>query len=105
MGKKRTDEEFAAITANYDVLKDFYTNAPSAYAAIRKRGLFDELCGHMKRGDEVRLDEELAAITKNYDVLQEFRKNETAAYSLIVQRGLLDKLCSHMKRGYIIQTI
>lgn len=104
MGKRRTDEEFAAITANYDVLKDFYTNAPSAYAAIRKRGLFDELCSHMKRGDEVRLDEELAAITKNYDVLQEFRKNETAAYSLIVQRGLLDKLCSHMKRGYIIHT-
>lgn len=47
MGKRRTDEEFAAITANYEVLKDFYTNAPSAYAAIRKRGLLEEICSHM----------------------------------------------------------
>lgn len=100
MGKKIPEKELAAIAANYDVLKEFYDKEPSVYGIIRKRGLFDKLCGHMKRGDKKRSDEELAAIVENYDVLQEFREKEQAAYSLIVSRGLLKKMCGHMKRAY-----
>lgn len=98
MGKKIPEEELAAIAAKYDVLKEFYEKEPSVYGIIRKRGLFDKLCGHMKRGDKERSDEELAAIAVNYDILKEFREKELAAYSLIVSRGLLKKLCGHMKR-------
>ena len=99
MGKKIPEKELAAIAANYDVLKEFYDKEPSVYGIIRKRGLFDKLCGHMKRGDKKRSDEELAAIVENYDVLQDFREKEPKAYSLICSRGLLKKLCGRMKRG------
>ncbi len=100
MGKRRTDQELAAIAAKYSSLKDFFRNDHSAYMAIRKRGLFDKLCGNMKR--ELRPDlsnGELAEIASKYDNLKEFREKEAKTYAIIGKRGLLRKLCGHMKRS------
>ena len=37
MGKRKSDEELAAIASRYNVLKDFFTNEYSVYRTIRKR--------------------------------------------------------------------
>ena len=77
MGKRRTDEELAVIAAKYDKLKDFFTNDYTVYRTIRKRGLFDKLCGHMKREARPDLsDEDLGDIASQYNDLKEFRTKD-----------------------------
>ena len=58
MGKKIPEEQLAAIASKYTVLKEFADNEPNAYRRIRERGLFDKLCGHMKRAYRKPLSEE-----------------------------------------------
>lgn len=96
---KYTDDDLAAIAAKYDVLKEFSDNEPNIYRYILRRGLFDELCGHMERAEHVPYtEEELAEIASKYDNLTEFHKKEKRAYSAMQFRGLLKKLCAHMEK-------
>jgi hypothetical protein len=91
------EEELAAIAAKYDVMIDFINKEPNAYALIRRRGLLDKFCGHMKR-EQINLTlDELAKIASKYTVLKEFREKEPHAYRSITHRGLLDELCGHME--------
>lgn len=93
-----TYEELADISKRYDSVYDFKMGNPSAYAVIIRKGLLDELCGHMTRREKFWTDEELAEVALKYDSIKEFSKKESAAYDRILKRGLLEKLCSHMKR-------
>lgn len=98
MGKKMTDSELADKASRYDVLKDFRKKENSAYSLICKRGLFDKLCGHMKREHRKLTDESLAAIASGYNTRDEFCEKDPSAYSTACRRGIIDKICSHMDR-------
>ena len=56
MAKKISNEELAEKAAKYDVLQEFYKKEGYAYKEIRKRGLFNNLCGHMKRDEDDDID-------------------------------------------------
>ena len=95
-----TEEELAEIASRYDDLTEFTKKEPGAYDGVRRRGLFDKLCGHMKRKIRKDLtDEKLAEISARYDDLTEFQDKEGPTYTIICKRGLIDKLCGHMKRN------
>lgn len=102
MGKNRkpyTEEELAEIASRYTVLYEFRKREPSVCEIIRRRGLFEKLCGSMKRSKMDYSDERLAEIAAKYDDLTSFRNCDYNAYSAIGKRGLVDELCRHMKRG------
>ena len=94
---KITDEELAEIASGYTVLKDFYKEQGYAYREIRKRGLKEELCGHMKRGDNYRTESDYAEIVAKYETMRELREKEPQAYAAMQQRGLIKKLCGKLK--------
>lgn len=100
---KYSYESLAATARRYTVLKEFRENERKAYDQISRRGLIDELCGHMLRENVT--NEELAAIALQYNSVKEFRANNKKAYTMICKRGLLGDYCKHMKRyGYYIHT-
>lgn len=99
MGKRKpyTEEELAEIASGYDVLQVFYTEQTSVYNAIRRRGLKEKLCAHMKRGDNYRTEEDYAAIVSKYDTMREFREKEPKIYDAMLKRGLVKKLCGRLR--------
>ena len=101
MGKKRTDEELAALAKKYTTLKEFCAKEPSAYSIICQRKLGDKLFSHMKLGHaRKRTEEELAKVAAKYDNIHDFIANDYQTYAVIEKRGLYDKLCGHMKRSH-----
>lgn len=93
-------EYLAEVASRYDTVKEFIEKDPIAYKAIRRYGLFEKLCGHMKY-ERVPFHsyEELAEIASRYDSMVLFKKEQPRVYSVIHQRGLYKELCAHMKRG------
>lgn len=93
-----SDEELAERASRYDVLKDFANNDKSAYRLIKERGLFQKLCGRMKRLQRDLTDELIAEIAKGFHSRKEFMKADSSAYSTACKRGIIDKVCGHMER-------
>lgn len=98
MGKRISDEELAERASRYDVLMDFAHNDISAYKIIKKRGLFQKLCGRMKRTQRDLTDELIAEIAKGFYSRKEFAEADSSAYSTACKRGIIDKVCEHMER-------
>jgi len=100
MGRKiYTEEILRELTLQYTVLTYFRKEHPSAYTAIRRLGLLDKLCGHMKRMQQKPFtEEELAEIAAKYNMVKDFRQNDRPAYREVHRRGLFEKLCRHMQR-------
>lgn len=97
MRRRKTDEELAVIAANYDSLKLFREEEPTVEREIRRRGLAEKLCGHMKRDARPPMSEDdLAEIASHYDSIKEFCEKEWSVYVVIHRRGLKNKLCGHM---------
>lgn len=99
MAKRKllSDDDLAEIASRYDVLKEFREKEPSVYVVIHRRGLFDKLCGRMKRAIRDLSDVDLAKIACNYHSRKEFSVRDASAYSVARVRGILDKICSHME--------
>ena len=97
--RKMSEEELAEIASRYTVLTEFAKKESRIYKMIKRYGLFDKLCGQMKRKHVFRGEEELVTIASEYNDLMLFKKEQPQVYSVICQRGLYDKLCAHMKRG------
>lgn len=97
---KYSDEELAAAVSECDTVKELSEKYPLAYKAIRRYGLFDKLCGHLKY-ERIPFYpyEELADTASRYDDLVLFKKEQPRIYSVIHQRGLYKGLCGRMKRG------
>lgn len=89
-------DDLAEIASHYDVLKDFRENEPSAYVVIHRRGLFDKLCGRMKRSIRELPNVELARIASGYSHKTDFLHGDMSAYNVAKSRGILDDICAHM---------
>ncbi len=93
------EENLRELTLQYTVLRDFRKDYPGAYVAVRRLGLLDEFCGHMKRMQKKPFTEEdLAEIAAKYNRIKDFKQNDRPAYREIHRRDLFEKLCSHMQR-------
>lgn len=96
---RQSTEELVAIANKYDYLPEFRKKEPRTYEAIQRRGMIDEICGHMKRGRPLSMtNEELSEVAARYDYMPDFRAKEKHVYDTICRRGILEELCSHMKR-------
>ena len=95
--KLLSNDDLAEIASQYDVLKEFREKEPSVYVVIHRRGLFDKLCGRMKRAIRDLSDYDLAKIASNYHSRKEFSVSDPSAYLAARVRGILDKVCSHME--------
>lgn len=94
-----TEEILQELASQYAVIKDFRKDHQSAYTAIRRLGLIDKLCGHMKRMQKKPFtEEELAEIAAKYNRVKDFKQNDKPAYREMHRRGLFKKYCSHMQR-------
>lgn len=93
-----SDEELADRASRYEVLRDFANGDKSAYSLIKKRGLFQKLCGRMKRLQRDLTDELIAEIAKGFHSRKEFMEADSSAYSTACKRGIIDKVCEHMER-------
>lgn len=99
---KYSDEYLAKVASGYNTVKEFTNNDSRIYKAIKRYGLYEKLCGHLKREYEQHgTKEELSAIAAKYDDLTEFKKGEPHVYSIICQRGLYHELCAHMKKAHV----
>jgi hypothetical protein len=92
------DEYLAEVAAKYDTLKEFQEKEMSVYSIIRRRGLADKLCSHMKTERRFLTDEQLSEIAKGCKTRKEFMEKDSAAYTTACARGIIDKICSHMER-------
>lgn len=96
---KFSEEYLASVIARYDTLKDFMREQQSMYVMLKRRGLYEKMCGHLKRQEPKPYTyDELKAIALRYNDLAIFHKTEKKAYCAMQRRGLLDELCAHMKR-------
>lgn len=97
-----SDEELRAKAEKYDVLSEFREKEESAYVLIHRRGLFKELCGHMKRGKRSFSNEKLAEIALWYNSRLEFRTYNRPAYFAAIRHGILDDICKHMDQSRMV---
>lgn len=97
---KYSEEYLAGVAAKYSTVKEFVEKDSCIYKAIKRYGLFEKLCEHLKYERVPSYSyEELVEIASRYDDLVLFKKEQPRIYSVIYQRGLYEELCSHMKRG------
>jgi len=99
MGRKLkwTEEKLKEEALKYDTRGEFSKGSESAYSAARKKGLLDDICGHME-GRKLKWTEDmLQEEALKYDTRGEFAKGSKNAYDAAQKRGLLDKICSHME--------
>ena len=76
-GYRMTIEELRSITSEYEELGKFRTERNSTYQLISRKGLLQELCGHMKRTVRKSMsDDELAEIALRYNDLLEFQQKD-----------------------------
>lgn len=94
--KLLSDDDLAEIASRYDDLREFRKKEQSAYVVIRRRGLFEKLCGHMTRHVRRLSDDELAEIASGYDYKKDFLHGDMAAYNTAKSRGIFEKICAHM---------
>lgn len=98
--RKYSEDYLAAVVSKYDTVKELAEKDSRIYKAIKRYGLFDELCSRLKfERTPVYSYEELARTASGYDDLVLFKKEQSRIYSVIYQRGLYDELCGRMKRG------
>lgn len=93
-----SNDVLAEIASRYDVLKEFREEEPSAYVIIHRRGLFENLCGHMKRLIRELSDVDLAKAASPYHFRTEFARAAPSEYTTARARGILDRICVHMKQ-------
>ena len=97
---KYSEEYLAGVAAKYGTVKEFVEKDSCIYKTIKRYGLFEKLCEHLKyERVPSHSYEELVEIASRYDDLVLFKKEQPRIYSVIYQRGLYEELCSHMKRG------
>ena len=89
----------------YQKRGDFAKGSPSAYNAVWKMKILDQVCVHMDIPlNKPCSNEELSIKAHKYDSVEDFRINGTSAYTLASSRGVLKELCSHMTRERTYRT-
>jgi len=99
MGKrvKWSLELLCAEALKYSTRNEFYKNSTSAYSSACRRGLIDEVCGHMVTGIKTKWTEVAITIeASKYNKRGKFKKGCRNAYNAARRCGVLDKVCSHM---------
>ena|ERR1035437_637021 len=94
---KWTFEKLREEVSKFEFIGDFIKNRAGAYGAILKRGLLEELCGHMKRKKRSWTNEEIILAAKKFSTRILFQKGNNNAYDLAHKRGILEESCLHMK--------
>lgn len=90
-------DDLKEVSSKYDNIKDFRKDYIGAYIAIRRTGLVDELCGHMKETNIKWSDDMILEEAKKYKTKIEFMKNSSSAYYASLKRGLHERSCAHME--------
>lgn len=84
----------------YKTRGEFQEKSDNAFQAAFKRGLLDQICGHMEESaTKPWLDEELHRIALKHSSRSELIENNFDVYKSAWRRGSLDKICSHMKES------
>lgn len=82
---KFTIEECVAKAQSYDILSVFREENQEMYRFIKKRGLCNNILGHMKKRSLLFTEEYCKDIIKKYSTLKEFRLNEKKVYAYIIR--------------------
>lgn len=89
-------KSIAEDAKKYRTRKQWQKNS-SGYKAARRRGILDEVCGHMTyRGVNRLSSEEIFLEAKKYKSKAEWRSKARSSYASAVSQGLLKQACSHM---------
>jgi predicted GIY-YIG superfamily endonuclease len=79
---------------------DFFKTSPRAYEILRKNGLLDSACKHMKKpyADSIKWTKnKCKKAALKYQYRHEFQLGNKKAYEAAKNHGWLNEVCSHMK--------
>jgi len=96
-----TFELLQAEAAEYSSRNAFNKGSRQAYKAAWRRGILDDICGHMNRpkSDRKWTLEALKIEALRYQTRTEFSKGSSGAYDAAWKNGWLDIVCSHMPKA------
>ena len=94
---KWTNEELHEIALRHTTKPDFRRLNLTAFNIASRRGILDQICGHMEVNYQYRTDEWVASEAKKFNGRAAFFRGSPKAYEAAKDRKILDKVCSHMK--------
>ena len=96
-----TLERLKEVAFKFDSRVKFKEEYSGAYSSARRKGLLNEVLGHIElkaKGRDYWTDELIHKIAKQYKTRVAFKKGNAAAYSAAQRYGLLKKVTKHMTR-------
>lgn len=97
-----TKESLVGEALKYRTRSEFRMGSNSAYQTSIKRGLIEEICGHMRKRAIYNTKwtiEKLSEEALKYRTRREFQKASACAYSIAFKRKIIDEICGHMEKG------
>lgn len=97
---KWTNEKLRIEAKKYKTRGEFQINSASAYSSAHKRGLLNQICGHMyepKKPHGFWTKARCIEEAKKYKSKQDFRTHSSAAYGKAEKNKWLNEICQHMK--------
>lgn len=92
---KYTDEQLIELAKSFEYRRDFYTENPSAYAAVKRRGLDEVALSHMKRAPSRArkyTDDDIISLAKQFKTSALFTRKHENLRTLARRRGILPRL-------------
>lgn len=94
---KPTLEQLAEAASEHSTRSQFKEAHPRWYKHAWRRGVLDEICGHMSDARIKWTRDRLVETAKKYETRSEFKKMDPNAYDAARYRGWLNYVCQHME--------
>lgn len=95
--EKWSIEKLQAAANEYGNRTEFARGNSAAYSTAARRGVLDDICGHMISKKAARYtDDELRVAASQFDNMSDFRAAMPSHVQAIYSRGLSKDFCSHM---------
>jgi hypothetical protein len=89
----------AAEAAKYSTRSEFDSGHNSAYRSALRRGILNDICGHMSDPPTKWDRESISAEALKYQTRTEFKNSKPGAYFSAHKYGIMDDICKHMDPG------